>query len=105
MNPRPSGYETDTTQSRDLGLHPFRQLRPEDLVPTDRHCVPTFRIINTSDVVPQTPPPILGHDVYVHVGACVAFTANYGSLAGNHNATDAYFYALTHPNAPKKSTD
>jgi triacylglycerol lipase len=62
--------------------------------------VPTFRIVNTSDVVPDGPLPVLGSSVYQHVGTPVDFTAQYGTVADNHSLVDTYTYALEHPNAP-----
>jgi triacylglycerol lipase len=59
-----------------------------------------FRMVNTSDVVTQLPLPVLSHSLYSHVGTPVDFTANYGTVAGNHSMTGAYLYALLHPDQP-----
>ncbi len=62
--------------------------------------VPTFSVINTSDVIPQLPPPVLPNKIYYErVGTTVTFTAQYKSLMGNH--IWAYSYALKHPNSPQ----
>jgi hypothetical protein len=70
--------------------------------------VPTFRIVNTEDIVPIALPPIIpalspysGALYYQHVGTPVDFTANYGSVAGNHSLTGAYSYALNNPLDPE----
>lgn len=65
--------------------------------------VPTYRIVNTCDIVPQMPPAVtvMGDLIYEHVGTPIDFTAQYGSLAGNHHSTSSYHYALTHPNQPQ----
>ena len=57
--------------------------------------VPTYRIVNTCDLVTEVPPAVLGDDLYRHVGAPVCFTHNYGSLRGNHSAADSYGRALS----------
>ncbi len=62
--------------------------------------VTTYRVVNTEDLVPDVPPAILGDDDYCHVGTPVNFTAQYGSLNGNHSSVSAYLYALEHPNKP-----
>ena len=64
--------------------------------------VTTFRVVNTEDLVPQVPPAVMGDDDYCHVGTPVDFTAQYGSLSGNHSSVTAYLYALQHPNKPMK---
>lgn len=63
--------------------------------------VPTYRIVNTCDIVPQVPSSVFGKLIFEHVGIPVDFTAQYGSLAGNHNSIDSYHYALTHPDQPQ----
>jgi len=50
--------------------------------------VKTQRVFNTSDVVPDLPPPILREFVYEHVGENIPFTDNLGTLTKNH--IDAY---------------
>ena len=64
--------------------------------------VPTYRIVNTEDLVPDVPPAVMGGDDFCHVGTPVQFTAQYGSLAGNHSTETAYQYALEHPERPWK---
>ena len=64
--------------------------------------VPTYRVVNTEDVVPAVPPAVMGGDDFCHVGTPVPFTAQYGSLAGNHSTETAYLYALEHPEKPWK---
>lgn len=64
--------------------------------------VPTYRIVNTSDAVPDLPASVFGHLVYQHVGTPVDYTAQYGSLAGNHSASSSYRYALQHPDQPQR---
>jgi triacylglycerol lipase len=65
--------------------------------------IPTYRIIDTEDVVPDLPPsvvPILG-DIYKHIGLEVSYTAQYKSDAGNHDHVNSYYFALKHPNQPE----
>lgn len=62
----------------------------------------TFRVVNTCDVVPTVPLAALG-ELYKHVGTPVDFTAQYGSIGGNHSLKDAYCYALDHPDSPENS--
>lgn len=67
--------------------------------------VTTFRVVNTCDIVPtvplSTPPVDTSHLLYKHVGTPVDFTAQYGSIGGNHSLTDSYCYAIDNPNAPE----
>ncbi|MBX3641068.1 MAG: lipase family protein [Nitrosomonas sp.] len=63
--------------------------------------VPTFRVVNTCDLVPNVPLAVCDEILYEHVGTSVDFTAQYGSLTGNHSAEYAYRYALLHPNHPQ----
>ena len=67
---------------------------------------PTYRIVNTCDLVPEIPPAVLDSKgcLYQHIGTPVCFTAQYGSLSGNHSLMDAYDYALDHPEAPQGSS-
>lgn len=62
--------------------------------------VPTFRVVNDSDLVPTTPPGVVHTWLYQHLGQAVTFTASYASLAGVHSLADCYLYALNHPHAP-----
>jgi triacylglycerol lipase len=65
--------------------------------------IPTYRIIDTEDIVPDLPPsvvPLLGY-IYKHVGLEVSYTAQYNSDAGNHDHINSYYYALKHPNQPE----
>lgn len=59
---------------------------------------PTFRIVNTEDLVPDVPPPSSG---YEHFGTPVDFTASYGSIDGNHSMIDCYWYAINNPSQPQ----
>jgi triacylglycerol lipase len=61
---------------------------------------PTFRIVNTEDLVPAAPPSVTGSILYQHVGYPVDFTAQYGSIDGNHSMADAYVYAIDNPKNP-----
>lgn len=62
--------------------------------------VPTWRIFNTCDSIPSLPPPILGDDLFHHVGEPLPFSAHYGSSSKNH-FINAYAYALEHPDQPR----
>jgi triacylglycerol lipase len=65
--------------------------------------VPTYRIIDTEDVVPDLPPsvvPIFDY-IYKHVGLTVTYTAQYDSDAGNHDHRNSYYYALKNPYQPE----
>ena len=65
--------------------------------------LPTYRVINTEDVVPDLPPsvvPVLGY-LYKHIGMTVSYTAQYDSDAGNHDYRNSYYYALTNPYQPE----
>jgi triacylglycerol lipase len=65
--------------------------------------VPTYRIIDTEDIVPDLPPsvvPIFDY-IYKHVGMAVTYTAQYDSDAGNHDHRNSYYYALTNPYQPE----
>jgi triacylglycerol lipase len=67
--------------------------------------IPTYRIIDTEDVVPDLPPSvisILNFDyIYKHIGLPVTYTAQYDSDAGNHDYKNSYYYALTNPKQPE----
>lgn len=65
--------------------------------------VPTFRLVNTCDIVPTVPASVLTVDlpVYSHVGTPIDFTAQYGSIPANHSVTNSYGYALQHPQQPE----
>ncbi len=73
--------------------------------------VPTYRIVNTCDLVPVLPFPEMpmlkllksnnNTEVYEHVGTPVDYTAQYGSVANNHNYDNSYIYALNHPDNPQ----
>jgi len=63
--------------------------------------VPTFRIVNTEDIVPDAPPPVIGTTLYKHIGIPVDFTAQYGSYDLNHSLATAYDYAVNHPMDPE----
>ena len=68
-------------------------------------CVPTFRIVNTEDVVPDVPLAVTDdlfdtYD-YKHVGTPVDFTAQYDSIGGNYSMLNSYLYAVSHPAQPE----
>jgi hypothetical protein len=63
--------------------------------------VPTYRIVNTEDIVPDGPTAIFTSYVYKHIGTPVDFTANYGTIGFNHSLDVAYEYAISHPNNPE----
>jgi hypothetical protein len=63
--------------------------------------VPTFRVVNTEDIVPDAPPSVIGTTLYKHIGTPVDYTAQYGSYDGNHSLTDSYIYALKNPADPE----
>ncbi len=62
---------------------------------------PTYRIVNTEDIVPDGPPPVFSSYLYKHIGIPVDFTAQYGTTLGNHGIDTAYDYAIAHPNDPE----
>lgn len=62
---------------------------------------PTFRVVNTEDLVPDVPPPLLGSTVYQHIGTPIDFTAEYLSTDGNHSMADCYWYAINHVTQPQ----
>ena len=63
--------------------------------------VPTYRVVNTTDLVPEVPPSVLGDEIFEHVGLPVMFSAQYNSIGGNHSCINSYAYALAHPEAPQ----
>ena len=64
-----------------------------------------YRIVNSCDLVPDVPPSVylsLTEKVlYEHVGYPVTYTAQYGSVAGNHAHHNSYNYALKNPQQPQ----
>ncbi|WP_137823268.1 lipase family protein [Pseudomonas sp. D(2018)] len=62
--------------------------------------VPTYRIVNDSDLVPEVPPGVTGKWVYQHLGQAVTFTASYTSVEDDHSLASCYLYALNNPEAP-----
>jgi hypothetical protein len=64
--------------------------------------VPTFRLVNDSDLVPQIPPGVTGDWLYQHLGLAVTFSASYADVAANHSLADCYLYALQNPQAPMR---
>lgn len=62
--------------------------------------VPTFRVVNDSDLVPEVPPGVTGDWIYQHLGRAVTFTASYGSVEADHSLAGCYLYALENPTAP-----
>lgn len=63
--------------------------------------VPTFRIVNTEDIVPDGPPSVFNGYIYKHIGTPVDFTAQYNSLGDNHGIDIAYEYAIANPTNPE----
>ena len=61
----------------------------------------TLRIVNTEDVVPTGPLPVLGEWIYTHVGILIAFTLNTGTLSGNHSM-DTYGKGIGTPQSQAK---
>ena len=64
--------------------------------------VPTYRLVNDSDLVPEVPPADSDRWFYQHLGLPVTFTATYGGVAANHSMSGCYLYALNNPDAPMK---
>lgn len=64
-----------------------------------------YRIVNSCDLVPDMPPSVyLGFKekvLYDHVGYPVTYTAQYGSVPGNHAHHTSYHYALNNPQQPQ----
>jgi triacylglycerol lipase len=67
----------------------------------DSNGVPTYRIVNTEDLVPDLPLPLAAGTVYKHIGTPVDFTAQYGTTDDNHSLDLAYDYAIHHPANPQ----
>lgn len=67
--------------------------------------IPTFRVIDTEDIVPDLPTSIAfwidQYYIYKHIGLEVSYTAQYDSDAGNHNYKSSYYYALENPTQPE----
>ena len=64
--------------------------------------VPTFRVVNDSDLVPEVPPADADGLRYQHLGLAVTFTASYASMTANHSLNNSYLYALENPQAPMR---
>ena len=64
--------------------------------------VPTFRLVNDSDLVPEVPPGVTDTLLYQHLGLAVTFTASYSGIEANHSLTGSYLYALENPQAPMR---
>ncbi|WP_263143943.1 lipase family protein [Pseudomonas sp. RIT-PI-AD] len=64
--------------------------------------IPTYRLVNDSDEVPQTPPAARRGRYFQHVGWPVTFSASYPGEALAHSLADCYLYALEHPDAPMR---
>ncbi|MBC9252792.1 lipase [Pseudomonas alcaligenes] len=64
--------------------------------------VPTYRLVNDSDLVPEVPPAVADSLLYQHLGLAVSFTASYAGVAANHSLADCYCYALANPEAPMR---
>ncbi|MEK1939179.1 MAG: lipase family protein [Pseudomonas sp.] len=65
--------------------------------------VPTYRVVNDSDLVPEVPPGVSDIWLYQHLGTAVTFTASYASVAADHSLASCYLYALNNPEAPMSS--
>jgi len=63
--------------------------------------VPTYRVVNTEDIVPDGPTAIFLSYLYKHIGTPVDFTAQYNSIGDNHSLDVAYDYAVRNPNDPE----
>lgn len=65
---------------------------------------PTFRLVNTADLVPKLPPPEVRVDQqtyhYQHAGTEVDFTAAYPTEKDKHSPCCSYSYALFNPTSP-----
>ena len=48
----------------------------------------TMRVVNTADIVPTLPPPILNNLIFTHFGNLIYFTNNLETYANNHS--DSY---------------
>ena len=64
--------------------------------------VPTFRVVNDSDLVPELPPGAADGRLYQHLGLAVTFSASYASVEANHSLEECYLYALQNPQAPMR---
>lgn len=62
---------------------------------------PTFRVVNTEDIVPDVPPPLTGSIVYQHIGTPVDFTAEYLTTDNNHSMMNCYWYAINNTTQPQ----
>lgn len=96
-----TGYTKNNVPVFQYNLASPRVGNPEFASAYNGNQVPTYRIVDTCDIVPQAPPSLMGDLIFVHVGTPVDFTAQYGSLSGNHNLVNPYRYALTHPDQPQ----
>jgi triacylglycerol lipase len=67
----------------------------------NKNGVPTYRIVNTEDVVPDAPPSFISTYLYKHIGISVDFTAQYDDTVDNHSHDTCYQYALQNPNEPE----
>ena len=63
--------------------------------------VPSFRVVNTEDIVPCAPLAVGIANDYEHIGTPINFTANYGAIDSNHSLTLSYLYALNNPQSPQ----
>lgn len=62
--------------------------------------VPTYRFVNTPDIVPNVPPALLGKKDFAHVGQQVSYTCQYHTIVRNHSCPDSYVYAIENPDSP-----
>jgi triacylglycerol lipase len=67
--------------------------------------VPTYRVVNTEDLVPVAPPPEGPTGLFQHIGTPVDFTVNYGSAVSNHSMANTYAYAVNNPSDPYNSAN
>ena len=76
---------------------------PEFVGKYNENGILTFRVVNTCDLVTNVPLGVglLGMLMFSHVGIPIDFTAQYSSIAGNHNLQNSYEYALAHPDNPQ----
>ena len=74
---------------------------PDFVTAYNANGVPTFRVVNTCDLVPNVPPACLKILLYEHVGIPICYTAQYQSVGGNHSLVSSYLYALNNPEDPQ----
>ena len=98
---------SNLAQSADVPLYHYNLASPRVGDPTFAYTmnslnrVPTYRIVNTEDVVPDAPLPAVGALLFQHIGTEVNYSAQYGSVPSNHDHWNSYNYALNNPNQPE----